>query len=220
MVKISASLVLMGVLSGVSSLSGKDFGVQGAIGSIDETDPRVLIFQRLKALESSGEIVRHQEELQKMTRARVNRPKPVVGITKAIETRIFEYDPTYVVPQDFKDHLGQVFARKGDRINPLETVSFQKAFLFIDGDDEEQVLWAKQKIGQGPSRIVLVSGAPLELSGELKIPVYFDQGGSLTTRFNIKHVPASVHQEGLKLRITEEKSEEKQNETGHTIHEK
>lgn len=207
MVKYFSFLLAVTVLGLPLSLSAKDFGVQGSIGTVDEVDPRVVIFQRLKAMEASGEIERHQEELKKLTRAKVNRPKPVEGITKATKTRVFEYDPTYVVPQDLKDHLGQVFAKKGDRINPLETVSFQNALLFIDGDDEDQVLWAKKKMGEGSSKIVLVSGAPLELSEELKVPVYFDQGGSLTTKFTIKHVPATVQQEGLKLKVTEEKLE-------------
>lgn len=34
-------------------------------------------------------------------------------------------------------------------------------------------------------------------------PVYFDQNGRLTTRFQIKHVPAMISQEGLKLIIRE-----------------
>lgn len=203
MVKLSGPFLVISGLLLASSLAAKDFGVEGSIGTVDEVDPRVVIFQKLKAMEASGEIDRHQEELKKLTQARVNRPKPVEGITKATKTRTFEYDPTYVVPQDLKDHLGQVFAKKGDRINPLETVSFQSALLFIDGDDEEQVLWAKKQMREGPSKIVLVSGAPLELSEELKVPVYFDQGGSLTTKFTIKHVPASVHQAGLTLKITE-----------------
>ena len=207
MVKLSSLLLVITGLSIATSLVAKDFGVQGSIGTVDEVDPRVVIFQRLKAMEASGELEKHQEELKKLTKAKVNRPKPVEGITKAIKTRVFEYDPTYVVPQDLKDHLGQVFAKKGDRINPLETVSFSSTLLFIDGDDDEQVLWAKQKAEEGASKIVLVSGAPLELAEELKTPVYFDQGGSLATKFTIKHVPASVNQEGLKLKVTEEKIE-------------
>lgn len=199
-------LSLMFVLLGPPSfLYGKDFGVQGSIGSIEEIDSRELIIQKLKSLEASGELQRHQEELQKRTKAAVNRPRAVEGITKAHKRRVYTYDPSYLVPYDIKDHKGKVFAKKGTRINPLETVSLSHALIFFDGDDEEQKDWALNKLKElnGKAKLILTKGAPLELSKEIKAPVYFDQEGLLTKKLNIKHVPAEVSQEGFALRIEE-----------------
>ncbi|KXS30377.1 MAG: Type-F conjugative transfer system protein TraW, partial [Candidatus Gallionella acididurans] len=45
--------------------------------------------------------------------------------------------------------------------------------------------------------------APLDLMRKWKIQVFYDQGGTLTRRFGITHVPAIVRQEGKRLRIDE-----------------
>jgi conjugal transfer pilus assembly protein TraW len=53
------------------------------------------------------------------------------------------------------------------------------------------------------TKIVLTGGNPLELEREMGCPIYFDQAGELTTKFNISHVPAIIEQEGRLLRIKE-----------------
>jgi conjugal transfer pilus assembly protein TraW len=172
----------------------KDFGTRGTISSIEEHDPIVLIQSKLKNMEERGELERHNLELQKKTRAAIERPKPVEGIRHAREGRVFYYDPTYVVKEDLQDHQGRIFYKKGTRINPLETVSLSQGLLFFDGDDEDQVAFAKEKLNQGPIKLILTKGAPLALSEEWKAPVYFDQSGLLTKQLGIHHVPALVTQ--------------------------
>lgn len=71
--------------------------------------------------------------------------------------------------------------------------------IFIDGDDEQQVKWAKSKIG----KLVLTNGNPVALIKKLNKPVFFDQGGVLTTCFKIKAIPAIIEQEGVLLKISE-----------------
>jgi conjugal transfer pilus assembly protein TraW len=66
-------------------------------------------------------------------------------------------------------------------INPLDYVTLSKELLFVDGRDVEQVAWALT----------------------FERPLYFDQKGLLTRRFQIAAVPASVTQEGRRLRIRE-----------------
>ncbi len=184
-------------------LHAKDFGTHGTIAPIEEHDPIVLIQSKLKIMEERGELERHNLELQKKTKAAIERPKPVESISKAAETRIFYYDPTYVVKEDLKDHKGKIIHPKGMRINPLETVNLSQNLLFFDGDNEDQVAFAKEKLKGRSLKLILTNGAPLALSEELKIPVYFDQSGLLTKKFRIHHVPAVVTQEELRLRIEE-----------------
>lgn len=192
-------------------LYGVDFGTHGTIFPIEEADPIVLIQQKLKSLEESGDLKKHQESLQKKTQEAVKRPNPVEGVTKATESRLFYYDPAYVVEHDLKDHTGKVFAKTGTKINPLKTVSLSHTLLFFDGDDAEQKAWAQGRTQKSEDsdqndqkvRLILTKGAPLTLSEELGVPIYFDQGGTLTKKLGIKHMPALVTQEGLSLRIEE-----------------
>ena len=192
------------------ALLSKDFGVHGKIAPIEEEDPLQVIQQKLKTMEERGELEHHNRKLQQKTKAAVERPKPVEGLTRAIESRVFTYDPTYVVKEDLKDHAGRVFYKKGTRVNPLETVNLSQELLFFDGDDEEQVAFAKKKLKDISLKLILIKGAPLALAEELKIPVYFDQNGGLTKKLGIRHVPALVTQTDLLLRIEEIKCEEQQ----------
>lgn len=187
----------------------KDCGTHGTVFPVEEHDPIALIQQKLKAMEDSGELTRRNRELQKRTRDSIERPKPVEGIARALKTRIFYYDPTYEVREDLYDHQGQIFARKGTRLNPLETVSLSANLIFFDGDDPEQLDWVKEQfsksIKNNSMRLILVRGAPLKLAEELGIPVYFDQSGILTRKLGIRQVPAVVSQEVKRLKIEETK---------------
>ena len=182
-----------------SCAEARDFGVHGKIATIEERDPIVLIQSKLRTMEENGELERHNLELQKKTRAAIERPKPVEGISKATETRVFYYDPTYVVQEDIKDHQGKIIHSKGTRINPLETVSLSQGLLFFDGDDADQITFARKKLKESSVKLILVKGAPLALSETWKVPVYFDQSGRLTKQLGIHHVPALVTQESFHL---------------------
>jgi len=188
-----------------NTVAARDFGTHGVIYPIEEEDPIVLIQQKLKVMEENGELKRHNIELQQKTKAAVERPKPVEGIIKATQARVFYFDPTYVVKEDLKDHQGHVFAKRGTKINPLETVSLSQNLLFFDGDDPEQKEYAQQKLSKEKEKLklILVKGTPLALSEEWRVPIYFDQGGLLTKKLGIQHVPALVTQIGLRLRIEE-----------------
>jgi len=174
-----------------------DFGIRGKIAPITEEDPILLIQSKLKTMEERGELKLHNIELQKKTRAAIERPKPAECITNAQKDRIFYYDPTYIVQEDLKDHQGRIFYKKGTRINPLETVSLSQSLLFFDGDDADQVAFAKEKLSQGSIKLILTNGTPLALSETWKVPVYFDQSGRLTQQLGIHHVPALVTQNRL-----------------------
>lgn len=184
-------------------LNAKSLGVHGVIYPIEEQDPVALIEQKLKVMEDSGELKQRSLELQKKARASVERPKPVEGIIRASQGRIFTFDPSYEVKADLKDHLGRTFAKKGTKINPLEAVSLSQKLLFFDGDDEEQLAWAKEQLQKGSVRLILTKGTPLALAEELRVPVYFDQNGVLTKKLGVQYVPAVVSQDNLHLRIEE-----------------
>lgn len=201
--KLTFAICNTAILVSAFSAQARDLGTHGVIYPIEEEDPIALIQSKLKRMERSGELERRHQELQQKTKAGIERPKPVEGTTKACENRVFYFDPTYVVKEDLKDHTGRVFYKKGTKINPLETVTLSQNLLFFDGDDDEQVAFAKEKLNESSVRLILIKGAPLALSEKLKIPVYFDQGGLLIKKLGIHHVPAFVTQKELHLRIEE-----------------
>lgn len=185
--KITAALFIFYALPCIA----KDLGVIGQTFEIKERSLVEVIQEKLNRLQQSGEIVLHQQELQRRVEASIERPVAVSAIKKATAYKKHTYDPTLVLSADIKDHKGRVFAKKGETYNPLDYLSFGDPLLFIDGDDPDQVQWSLKQKGKR----VLVKGAPLSLSRQHHTPFYFDQGGSLTTKLGIFEVPARVSQD-------------------------
>lgn len=187
----------------------KDLGVYGETFPIEEKNLLEAIKTKLQALAASGKLEEHQRIIVKKAKEQLNRPPVPMNwkIHKTTEPRSFDWDPTITVPYDLKDHEGRVFHRKGTKVNPLDTHSFRCPFLFVDGDDPEQVAWAiKQhqlaEVSHKP-KIILVQGAPLKLSEKLNLPIYFDQSGVLVKKFGIGQVPARVAQKEKVLIVDE-----------------
>lgn len=187
----------------------RDLGVYGETFPIEEKSLLEAIKTKLQALATSGTLAEHQRIIAKKAKEQLNRPPVSTNwkIQKTTEPRSFDWDPTITVPYDLKDHKGHVFHRKGTKVNPLDTHSFRCPFLFVDGDDPEQVAWAiKQhqlaEVSHKP-KIILVQGAPLKLSEKLNLPIYFDQSGVLVKKFGIGQVPARVSQKEKVLTVDE-----------------
>lgn len=201
-----ARLTVWGVLmlSG-SFLEAKDLVIHGQVFEIAEKDLLEEIDQKLRRLQKEGVLVDIEKQYTEQAHRSVNRPKVVEGISRAVKGRSWIHDPSIQISKDIKDHKGRIIARAGTLLNPLDTVPFRKTFVFMDGDDEAQIQWLKTSFNlqDASLTLILVKGAPLEMSESLKIPVYFDQGGKLVQQFRIKAVPATVRQEGKKLRIEE-----------------
>lgn len=190
----------------LSTAKAKDFGVHGHTFEIQEPDLLKEMESKLKRLEADGKLAELNKSFLKRAENALAHPKSVAGITKAIEPREFFYDPSITVPYDLKDHDGTVFHKAGTRINPLEFHSLPAPLVFIDGEDKAQVSWTQNtyiKTNQHP-KIILTSGSPFELMKQWQAElVYFDQGGTLTSKLGIRHVPVVVVQAGLKLKISE-----------------
>ena len=182
---------------------GKDKGVYGELFEIVENDLLEEITRKLKQLEASGELKGIQNGIQKRIVKNIEEPVGIEGIIKTEKAREFEFDPTIEVTEDLRDQKGRIFARKGDKHNALEYITYSKTLLFIDGSDEKQIEWLKLKFLKHKNvKVILVKGAPLKLQERLKMPVYFDQFGIITKRLGIKQVPAIVWQEKGKKVLT------------------
>ncbi|MBN9413079.1 MAG: type-F conjugative transfer system protein TraW [Candidatus Paracaedimonas acanthamoebae] len=184
----------------ISSLPAKDLCCHGELFPIAEESLLEVIKRRLLNMQESGALETYQKQLAEHAKKKALIPEPVkIQHTKI--SRTFYYDPTLTLSEDLKDHEGQVFAKKGDKANPLEIIPLTKELLFIDGEDEEHLNWALSRTF--PSKIILIRGQPLKLEERHHRPFYFDQLGFLTGRLSIKQVPARVFQEGTRLKIEE-----------------
>ena len=200
----SVARMAMGVALLVPTAAiAKDYGQQGAVFPVIETDMLAMIEARLMAAKESGKMAAMQRQFAANTEARVRRPVPVGGIVHTAETRAWNYDPSITVGQDIRDADGRLIIARGTRVNPLDHVTMHERLVFIDGDDPSQVRWALGSTTPLDAKIILTSGAPIALMDATRRRVFFDQMGVLTTKFGIRHVPAVVAQAGKVLRITE-----------------
>ena len=182
--------------------AAKDYGQVGTVFPIVEPDLLRVIETKLKAMQANGQFDAMNQRLRSRTEAKVRRPDPVAGIEVATRARTWLYDPSIVIDHDIRDHKGNLIAPAGRRVNPLDYVAVTTPLVFIDGDDEAQVAWALKRFDDR-AKLILVKGAPLELMTRRQRRVYFDQAGTLTTKFGITHVPAVVVQAGQAMRVSE-----------------
>lgn len=182
-----------------TSTSVQDFGTRGKVFPIKEESLLVEITRKLKVAKEDGSLEKLQNEFTQKVKDKINRPNPVANVKRAKENRSWTYNPTYRQDKDIKDGRGNIIVRAGTTVNALDTMSWGEPIIFIDGDDKEQVAFAKKQKG----KITLTRGAPLELANNIGRRVYFDQGGILCAKFKIENVPAKVEQEGNLLRVSE-----------------
>ena len=196
-----SSATILSLMS--QAVSARDYGQQGAVFPVIETDLLSVIQNKLATMQASGALDRANKELAARTEARVKRPPPVKGIVVASQSRSWIHDPTITVEQDLRDGKGRVIVARGTRVNPLDTVPLRQRLVFLDGDDPEQVAWAKTKTTALNAKLILVRGSPFALMKAEQRRFYFDQSGTLTTKFGVRAVPAVIEQVGRTLKVSE-----------------
>lgn len=195
--KIILGLIFVSFIS-----QSKDFGVYGELFSIDEADLLSVIENRLAEVEREGTFDALKKNLQEQ--ATRNRDRPISVLSeKAQETRSWIFDPTITVNKELSDNKGNVFARPGDKFNPLNYVVLSKSLFFIDADDEKQISWLKNQNLALTDKIILTNGSTLDASKAFNRRVFFDQNGELIKRFGITKVPSWIKQKNNQLVITE-----------------
>ena len=177
----------------------------GPVYEIIEPDLIVEMKSRARDVASSAEFQQLMRDGQQRSIARVLNPDPVQGLSPAFRSRSFYYDPTIVVERDILAPDGQVIAAAGTRVNPLEQVPWKSTWFFLDGRDARQVAELRRMLKHDDLIVkpILVAGSPFELGKKLRQRVFFDQHGLLVQQFGIQFVPATIRQDGLRLRIDE-----------------
>ena len=109
-----------------SPLYAKDLGTIGDVYVIRETDLLVLIQSRLQAMKQSGQWQKIEDGMQQRAMRLRDRPNPVVGIEKALESKQWQFDPSITLSKDVVSPDGLRIVSAGTRVNPLERISFCK----------------------------------------------------------------------------------------------
>lgn len=174
------------------------FPTNAEVFPIMEEDLQRVLEKRLRCLEESGALGKHQKKVEKILKEKVKRPRPVLR-TKATHKQSYLIDPSFIVDRDMYDPTFKVWVKFGTNVNPLKYMSLSKLLIFIDGDDKDQVKWA---LSQEHAKIILTNGEPLTLAKIYKRPFFFDQHGFLIQKLNITALPAKVVQDKLFLRVS------------------
>ncbi len=187
----------------VGRAAAHDYGQAGEAWPIIEPDLLQTIQARLQRAQATGEMDRLNKAFVARAERKVMRPTPVAGITAAVDDKTWEYDPSITIDNDIRDTKGNIIGRRGQRINPLNMVALPRQLLFINGDRPEELAWAMRQGDDLKAMIILVDGSPFEQMKRNQRRFYFDQTGSLTSKFGISHTPAFVRQKGDMLLVGE-----------------
>ena len=182
----------------------KSFGTVGATFVIAEMSFLDFIHLRLKALSEGDSLAKLAEKWQEKADFSANRPTSI-GLPRATQHRTYHYDPTMQLVSDILDEYGRVLYAKGTRVNGLEVrPDYAPCWLLLNFDDAAQARWVqKERVGCPNPKIILTGGAIQDAEKALAAVIYFDQGGALVSRFQLRGLPASVTRNGNQLEINE-----------------
>lgn len=181
-----------------------NLGVIGPVYPISERDLIEVIHEKINQKIKSGELDKLHNDLRDKGKQYAKRPSGI-NLPRASEYRAVEINPVYTLDRDITDEKGKIIFKKGKTVNPLEVRSLTKTLCFINGDDPDQVLWAKQYCSWDVrNKLILIQGDYQVLTEKFKSNrLYFDQKGYLVNRLGIKAVPAVLRQSGMVLYVEE-----------------
>ncbi|MCG9628815.1 type-F conjugative transfer system protein TraW [Vibrio mediterranei] len=188
-------------------LYAKDLGTMGESFAIGEVDMLDWIHQRLAQKQADGTLQHFNDDLKAELKRYGQSPTPVEGLSVATRNAHFTVDPSLRVPQDITDNTGRVIVPAGTRVNPFERLGhrYPNQLAFFDGRDPRQVAWASRMSEQYPNSLtlILIGGDIKQTHHTLKHKLWFDQGGYLSQKLHLRHVPSLVYQEAMHWRIEE-----------------
>lgn len=136
--------------------------------------------------------------------------KPLVTLPRVEVSREFFVDPSITVNEDVIGSDGKVAVPKGATVNPFSIMNFSKSFIAFDPSDAKQVLLAQRWTRERGPVMLLATHLPAPTKGKPTLAQMMGQSvyplsPELVERFGIVAVPSFVQQQGLLLRINEQK---------------
>jgi conjugal transfer pilus assembly protein TraW len=215
---IVAFLFIVAAFIYVLSIEAADLGVYGKSYPIKEADIEQEIVRKLSIYQENGELEKFQKNYQKEVTKQIKNPNRVLGITNALENRTRIFDPTIYLEEDIAIPKGgieqakknpelieyEVLHKAGTAINPLKYMLFNEPLIFVDGNNEEQLEYARDYQDKDAlAKIILIDGKPgfKEINNK-EYQYFFDQWGAYSQRFKIVRVPSAVYQKEGDLVLT------------------
>lgn len=173
----------------------RDFGVVSNTFAVKEAHFGDQMRQRAARL-TPEQRAKIEKGMQKKAQEIINRPKGK-KLPRASRYTRRVFDSSVRATDDIFDHEGNIIHPKGFKVDPFHSqygvsVFLTRDWLFIDGDDAQQVAWASKLSGG----LILINGSPVEISNQLDRYVYFDQFGSFVKRLDLRSLPARLSQVG------------------------
>lgn len=170
------------------------FGTQGAVRPVIERNLLEEIELRLSRIDF--------EEKKKQAVAKFWSKQKFITLPRAQKNDAWMIDPTVKVTKDIVNPKGEVLARKGDIVNPLDAVPALNTYVLFNARDVKQLEWAYEQKTSGK-----LVGTVMFLSSELDSEKGWDHLTALrdqfkqeiymvpkemVERFNITGLPAIV----------------------------
>lgn len=134
----------------------------------------------------------------------------------ARETASFKVDLTFTVKETIQTPSGDVLATKGDKVNPLDVMPFQRIGVVFDGSQPDQVEWARKEVQRAQQKnilpILMITDLDIsedgweafeELNNSIPGVAVKMANAPIVQRFQVEKVPSRFEQDGNMIRVTE-----------------
>lgn len=172
------------------------------MAEILEPDAERVLVAALSGAREAGILRQKARETQKGLKRHAQHPVELaLPVTTAEEDGVLETQSTLLLTREVLQttpaSVRGVFA------------GYRRSYVFLDAGDRLQRAWWRrtgEKLAGADARIVVTGGSPEELARAFKRPVWADQAGALTRRFDLTGVPSlvrlSLQKEGVTAQVT------------------
>ena len=185
-----------------------NIGQQGQIYEIAEENFMETIKRRMADIDG--------EKMQEEAVGRFWGHQKFSKLPLAEETASFMVDLSFTVNDDVQLPNGDYLAKRGDKINPLDMLPFQRVGIVFDGSDPAQVAWANKEVERAMKNkaLPILMTTDLDISEDgweafealnNSIPGYPVKMAvaPVIQRFQVEKVPSRFEQDGKMIRVTE-----------------
>ena len=132
------------------------------------------------------------------------RPKDMVKLTPAPKNNTFSPDMTWTLTRDIKDRKGNIIYPQGFSFNPAKYTRLSYGIVVINANNKDELEWLEKGsyLNTIAYRIFLSEGSYYEMIQKHKQDFYYLLP-EIAKRFQLKHTPSIIKQEGEEIIIQE-----------------
>ena len=132
------------------------------------------------------------------------RPKNMVELTPATKNNTFSPDMTWTLTRDIKDRKGNIIYPQGFSFNPAKYTRLSYGIVVINANNKDELEWLEKGsyLNTIAYRIFLSEGSYYEMTKKYQQDFYYLLP-EIAKRFQLKHTPSIIKQEGEKIIIQE-----------------